>query len=42
MFRQNLPNGIGDYYWKNGDRYHGNFINGKRHGEGLLRYSNNG
>jgi hypothetical protein len=23
MFKQNLANGTGDYYWINGDHYHG-------------------
>ena len=33
---------MGDYYWLNGDQYHGEFINGKRHGQGILKYSNGG
>jgi hypothetical protein len=42
MFKQNLPNGTGDYYWANQDHFHGDFANGKRHGEGILKYSNGG
>jgi len=40
MFKQNLANGIGDYYWTNGDHYHGEFANGKRHGDGFIKYFN--
>ena len=42
LFKQNVPNGLGDYYWTNSDHYHGEFVNGKRHGAGVLKYSNGG
>lgn len=34
----NLPNGIGAINYKNGNRYVGNFLNGKRNGYGLFYY----
>ncbi len=39
MFRQNLPNGSGDYYWPSGDYYKGEFVNGKKHGKGTMKLS---
>lgn len=39
MFHKNKPNGEGQYYWINGDYYKGNFVNGLRHGSGILNSS---
>lgn len=33
--------GIGDYYFKNGDKYKGSFIEDERYGKGTMTYVNN-
>ena len=38
-FYKNQPNGECEYYWKNGDYYKGQFLNGLRHGKGYLKYN---
>ena len=40
MFYKNKPNGEGEYYWQNGDHYKGDFVNGLRHGYGVMKYVN--
>jgi hypothetical protein len=41
-FKKGLPNGTGVYYYSTGAVYEGNFLNGKRHGQGKLVFQNEG
>ena len=34
MFRDDLKNGFGIFYWTDGRRYEGNWLHGKQHGRG--------
>ncbi|HYK76418.1 MAG TPA: hypothetical protein VEV16_05540 [Daejeonella sp.] len=41
-FKGGLPDGRGSYIWKNGDVYEGQWIKGKREGEGQMNIKRNG
>jgi hypothetical protein len=41
-FKKGYPNGKGIYYYSSGAVYEGSFLNGKRHGQGKLSFSNEG
>jgi len=41
-FKKGLPFGMGIYYYSSGAVYEGNFLNGKRHGQGKLVFQNEG
>lgn len=35
-----MKNGFGEYYYRNGDKYEGEFLDDKRDGKGRMRYFN--
>jgi hypothetical protein len=34
MYENGSPHGYGEYYWRDGGHYHGDFVKGLRHGKG--------
>lgn len=42
MFGCTRPQGLGDCNYKNGDRYEGEWVNGLRHGKGIVRFEEGG
>lgn len=42
VFKKGFPDGKGIYTWANGDVYDGQWEEGKRHGEGILKYKEEG